>query len=43
MSWEDDMFDGNLFVNGRKVVDWVRDSETGRVDLLLSDEWEDGE
>lgn len=34
----DAMLEGKLFVNGRPVVDWLRDSETGRVDLLLGDE-----
>lgn len=38
--FEDALMEGKLHVDGRPVVDWVTDRETGRVELLLASEWE---
>ena len=40
MILEDALGEGKLHVDGRPVVDWQRDPETGRVELILASEWE---
>ncbi|MFI7191437.1 hypothetical protein ACIBQ0_17020 [Nocardia nova] len=37
---EDALVEGKLHVDGRPVVDWQRDRETGRVELIPAGEWE---
>lgn len=40
MMLEDALVAGKLHVDGRLVVDWQRDHETGRIELILASEWE---
>lgn len=40
---DDALVDGKLHIDGRPVVDWERDATTGRVELVLANDWESDE